>query len=184
MTCIVGYVDKENDKVYIGSDSIGADTSTWMCRTLVDSKLFKKGDMIFGATSSFRMIQIIQYNFEIPKQPEDQDDLTYLCSTFIDALMKCFQDKGFARKENDTVTGGTFLIGYKGNLYTVQNDFSIMKSVEHFESCGCGEPYAVAAMKVLDENTDLDITTKIEKSLEAAEHFSAYVRGPFKIISI
>jgi len=182
MTCIVGYIDKEDGKVYIGSDSVGA--TTCICRTLVDSKLFKKGDMIFGCTSSFRMIQIIQYNFEIPIHPEDQDDLTYLCSTFMDALMKCFQDKGFARKDNEEITGGTFLIGYKSNLYTVQDDFSIMKSVEHFDSCGCGESYALAAMKVLDENTKLNVTTKIEKSLEAAEHYSAYVRGPFKIISI
>ena len=184
MTCIIGYVDKENDKVYMGADAVGADTSSWMCRTLTDSKLFKKGDMIFGATSSFRMIQIIKHSFEIPKQLEDQDDLDYLCSTFIDALMTCFKDKGFARKTNDEVTGGTFLIGYKGNLYTVQDDFSIMKSVEHFESCGCGESYALASMKVLDENTELDITTKIIKSLEAAEYYSAYVRGPFKIISL
>ena len=51
MTCIVGLV--ENGKVYIGGDSAGVAGLDVRMRS--DEKVFTKGNMIFGYTSSFRM---------------------------------------------------------------------------------------------------------------------------------
>lgn len=106
MTCIVGYVEKDN--VWIGGDSAGANVSTYEICTRADEKVFKKNGMIFGFTSSFRMGQIIRYCFTPPEQSSKKSDFGYLCSDFIDALIKCFKDKEFATVKDGVVTGGLF----------------------------------------------------------------------------
>jgi len=65
----------------------------------------------------------------------------------------------------------------------VESDFQVGRPEERFDSCGCGERYALGALKA---NWDQKIgpTKRVLKALEVAEHFSAGVRGPFNIVSI
>lgn len=75
MTCIVGL--KHKDKVYIGGDSLGANTA-FQKTVRADEKVFQKDDMIFGFTSSFRMGQILRYSFFPPARIENITDMQYL----------------------------------------------------------------------------------------------------------
>lgn len=181
MTCIVGYVEKE--KVYIGGDSAGADVSTYEACVRADEKVFKKNGMVFGFTTSFRMGQIIRYCFNPPEQSSKKTDYEYLCSDFIDALVKCFKDKGFATIKNSVVSGGVFLMGYRGNLYLLGNDFQVAQMAKDYHACGCGISYALGALHCM-ENMVFPPEGRITKALEAASEFSAYVRPPFNILSI
>lgn len=189
MTCIVGYVDKENlnsegfNRVYIGGDSAGVKGLDVVQRA--DEKVFKKGNMIFGFTTSFRMGQIIRYCFEIPDHDPRINDDQYLCNTFVSSLIKCFKKEGYSKKrDNGEVEGGTFLLGYKGKLYKVINDFQVAKSVENFESCGCGESFAIGALDILDKSTKIHPEDKVSYALKTAEKFSGGVSRPFNIVSI
>jgi len=182
MTCIVGLEDE--GKVYIGGDSAGVD-SGWNYMLREDKKVFRNGKMIFGFTSSFRMGQLLQYKLKIPRPKKtDTDDFGYLCTTFMDALIKCFKDSGYAHVNNSKVSGGTFLLGYKGKLYQVQSDYQVSRVLKPFDACGCGEPYALGAMEVLYLDKKISPEEKILKALEVAETFSAGVRGPFNVVSI
>lgn len=180
MTCIVGY--KHEDRVYIGGDSAGVSGYSIVVRA--DEKVFKKDDMIFGFTTSFRMGQIIRYCLHIPDHDPRVDDYKYLCTDFIDALMECYKKKGYELKGKggDTV-GGTFLLGYKGNLYNIQDDFQVGKTVNNFDACGCGEQFAMGAMYIL-EDSNATPEDKITKALEAASYLSAGVTGPYNIVSV
>ena len=179
MTCIVGYV--EQGKVYIGGDSAGV--SGWDLRVRKDEKVFVKGDMVFGFTSSFRMGQILRYCLNIPKQEEGKNDFEYLCTVFMDELIKSFKDKGYAKVENNEIQGGDFLLGYKGHLYEVHSDFQVAEIQSKYASCGCGESYALGSLKIL-EDTDVAPEHKVLQALETAEYFSAGVSAPFTIVSI
>lgn len=68
MTCIIGYNDKENEKIYMIGDSAGVSNLDVTVRS--DKKVFFNGDFLFGFTTSFRMGQILM-NAELPKQKED-----------------------------------------------------------------------------------------------------------------
>ena len=59
MTCIVGLVD--NGKIYMGGDSAGV--SNLDIRIRADQKVFKTGEFIMGFTSSFRMGDLLKYDF-------------------------------------------------------------------------------------------------------------------------
>ncbi len=179
MTCIVGYVEK--DKVYIGGDSAGA--ANLQVRIRSDEKVFKKGKMIFGFTTSFRMGQIIRYSFKIPKHKKGIKDYEYMCSIFIDALIKSFTENNFAKIDNNRITGGTFLIGYKKNLYKVQNDFQVSKLLQPYDVCGIGEQYALGALKVLETLT-LQPKEKVKKALITAASLSGAVSEPFHIVEL
>lgn len=179
MTCIVGY--EENGNVYIGGDSAEVAGSNIVSRS--DEKVFRKNDMIFGFTSSFRMGQLIEYCLHIPSRNENISDYHYLVRDFIPSLIKCFSDGGFLTKKDGASKGGTFLLGYRGNLYIVGDDFQIGKSNNSFNTCGCGFAYARGAMTILDD-LPLSPEQKVTKALEAAAKHSGGVEAPFKIINL
>jgi len=181
MTCIVGYTDEESN-VFIGGDS-AASSNTDDMRIRVDQKVCKKSNgMIFGFTSSFRMGQIIQYCFDVPKKRCGQDDFEYLCGDFVNSLIRCLKDNGYAEIQDNVVTGGIFLLGFNGNLYKIQKDFQVSQIVKNYNACGCGEQYAMGAMRIM-EGQDLSPGARIKTALDTAEVFSCAVSSPYHIVS-
>lgn len=177
MTCIVGLIDKKNDKVYIGGDSAGVGGLD--IRERKDVKVFKVGEFVIGCTSSFRMIQLIRFSFNPPKIHADVDVYRYMCTEFVDALRQCFKNGGFAKTVNGEESGGTFLVAYKNRLFEIEDDFQVAENFDDYSSCGCGFKYALGALNVVDDT--LSPEDKIKKALETAVKFSAGVRPPFVI---
>lgn len=177
MTCIVGLVEK--GKVYLGGDSCGTSRTNYTIRK--NSKVFKNGQMLIGYAGSFRMGQILQYNFKPPKQSKGTDDLKFLCTTFVDALVKSFTSHGYIKNPGTRPEGGVFIIGYKGNIYKIWQDFQVEQIYGNFMATGCGESYALGALRVLVE-LKLSPEKKIEKALQITESFDSAVKGPFNIV--
>lgn len=180
MTCIVGFV--EGETIYMGADSAGV--GGYDIRTRKDPKVFMNGEFIMGYTTSFRMGQILRYSLNVTKKTEGQDDYEYMCTTFIDAVIRCFKDKGFAKVSDGVARGGNFLVGYNKKLYYVEADYQVGIPNMNYESCGCGEDYALGAMHMIAKDEGFTPKQKIIKALETAQEFSAGVRGPFNIISM
>lgn len=171
MTCIVGLVDSEKGRIWIGGDSAGVGGSH--IRIRLDEKVFTKNNMVFGCTTSFRMGQLIRYSLKIPQQ-EQEDDFSYLCTDFISALKKCLE-------ENDYKEGGKFLLGYRGNLYQIEGDFQVAKHTYGFDACGSGEQYALGSLHILKSVSSLSPESKVEYALDAASEFSTDVCKPYTI---
>ena len=178
MTCIVGFVEKGT--VFMAGDSAGV--SGWDLRVMKHPKVFINNKMIFGYTSSFRMGQLLQYSLKIPAQG-DKPDYDYMCTDFIDSVKKCFKDNDYAENVKNVITGGTFLVGYRGNLYKICNDFQVSIAIDGYDACGCGESYALGAMRNLT-NPNYSPQAILQKALETAEYFSAGVSGPFTFESL
>lgn len=176
MTCIVGFIDKKNGKVVIGGDSAGVGGLDIAIRR--DVKVFKVGDFVIGCTSSFRMIQLIRFSFKPPKYYPDTDLYEYMCTTFVDTLRICFKNGGFARRNNDEESGGTFLVGYKDRLFEIEEDYQVAENYDLFNSCGCGAKYALGALMAIKDNEWIP-EDKIRLALQIATHFSAGVRPPY-----
>ena len=180
MTCVVGVVDKKSKEVWIGADSAGVAGLDITRRK--DKKVFKNGEFVIGCTSSFRMIQLLQYSFAPPKINEGQSLEHYMATSFIDAVRKCFKDGGYLTTDKGVDEGGKFLVGVRGRLFTVDSDFQVGESMDNFDAVGCGEPYAKGAMYEF-RKMDLDPERLIKDALEAAEYFSAGVSAPFHVVT-
>lgn len=175
MTCIASLV--EGNTVYIGGDSAGIAGLSITIR--LDEKVFENGPFIFGFTSSFRMGQILRYKFNPPKQNVNQDDMSYLVTDFVDSLRHCFANNGFGDK--DATIGGTFLMGYKGRLYTVESDYQVGIPKEQYDAVGCGADLALGSLHTT-AGLNIDPERRIIMALEAASAFSAGVAPPFLLI--
>ena len=173
MTCIVGLVDKGS--VYIGGDSAGIAGLSISIRA--DEKVFSNGPFIMGFTTSFRMGQILRYKFDPPQQTVKQDDMTYMVTSFIDAVRQCFANNGFGDKE--ATRGGNFLVGYKGKLYNIESDFQVGVPAEAFDAVGCGSDLALGALYASKGKTP---EQRITLGLGAAAFFNAGVAAPFLIM--
>jgi ATP-dependent protease HslVU (ClpYQ) peptidase subunit len=177
VTAIVGLV--QDGSVYIGGDSAGVSGLNLAVRA--DTKVFRKGDYLFGFTTSFRMGQLIRYSLRLPK-PKGQID-KFMATRFIDALRDCLKTGGWAKKENDREEGGTFLVGVRGQLFAVYDDYQVGSAADGFAAVGCGDQIALGALYAT-QDSGLKPRKRIRIALQAAERFSAGVRGPFVCMSI
>lgn len=173
MTCIVGLVDKGN--VYIGGDSAGVAGLSLSIRA--DEKVFSNGPFLMGFTTSFRMGQLLRFKLDPPKQTVGTPDFKYMVTHFIDAVRSCFSDSGFGKVD----TGGTFLVGYNGKLYTVYDDFQVAIPGTPYAAVGCGSDLALGAMFASSKKKPEE---RITTALEAASTFSGGVAPPYTILKL
>jgi len=181
MTCIVGFVDK-NGRVFMGGDSAGVGGLDIRIRS--DVKVFRNGEMLIGYTSSFRMGQLLRFKLKIPEQGKHISDYEYMCTLFIDAVRKCLNENGYSKIMNNEETVGTFLVGYKNKIYRIATDLQVGSTFDNYDSCGCGESYALGSIFAQKELHKISGETKVKNALKCAENFSAGVRSPFTILSI
>lgn len=183
MTCIVGFID--NDKtVYIGGDSAGS-AGHYMTKRK-DPKVFVRHPFIFGFTTSFRMGQILMCgDLKIRQQKKDEVDYEYMVNAFIPSIIKLFRENNWERKSKDgEVEGGTFLVGYKDKLYSIENDFQVAENLNNYDCVGCGADIAKGAMFAMSKDDTINAETRIKTALEAASEFSSWCASPFNIVKM
>lgn len=177
MTCVIGL--KTKDGILMGADSAGVSGRDLRIRTM--PKVFQNGKFMIGYTTSFRMGQLLQFQFDPPTQDEKISDEKFMCGDFINAVRKCFKDGGFSEIDKNVEEGGIFIVAYKGKLYKIHGDFQVGIEQDDFTVCGCGEDYALGALKVTQKLLPRE---RIKLALETAEYFSAGVRRPFIILEM
>jgi ATP-dependent protease HslVU (ClpYQ) peptidase subunit len=174
VTCIVGLV--EGNTVFMGGDSAGVAGLDLMVRA--DQKVFRNGPMLFGFTTSFRMGQLLRYALEVPDHDPRVAVDKWMATVFVDAVRTCLKNHGWASKRDEREHGGTFLVGYQGRLFVVEGDYQVGEPVDGFAAVGCGDQIAHGA---LFASRAVSGRERVQLALEAAERFSAGVRGPFHL---
>lgn len=180
MTCVIGISD--GDRVWIGGDS-GASLGQEVRRSRLP-KVFKRPDgLIIGYTDSYRMGQLLQYALsDLTSEEGYEDPYDFLVTVFSEKIRVLFRDYGFSKIESNRDSGGTFLLGYKGKLYSVYSDFQVNESSDDIEAIGAGREYALGAIKALERALpNLAAPDKIQRGLEVAEYFCSGVMGPFTL---
>jgi ATP-dependent protease HslVU (ClpYQ) peptidase subunit len=176
MTAIVGLV--HDGKVLIGADSGGV--AGWTVTVRKDSKLFANGAYVMGFTSSFRMGQLLRWAFK-PPAPGKGSLERFMCTTWVDAARRALRDGGWATKEADREIGGVLLVGVRGRLFRIDEDWQVGEHVDGYAAVGSGEQLSLGALAAT-ENLGLDPEKRVLASLEAAERHNLGVRGPFHLM--
>lgn len=176
MTCIAAVTDGTH--VYMGGDSAGV--AGYRLNVRADPKVFSKdGRFLIGFTSSFRMGNILRYQFTPPSFTDDHDLVEYMVDGFTQAVIKCFREHNFATVSDNRVSGGQFLVGVRGRIFVIDNDFQVGYNACDYAACGCGEDIAYGSLHTTS-TLNLDPMKRVEMALAAAAEHSAGVRGPFK----
>lgn len=181
MSCIVAYKDKQNN-IWMGGDSIGVMPYEFV--TIKQPKVFCKNNMVFGFEHSFRMGQIIQYDFFIPPHHPDVKDFDYMVSHFIESLQDIFSQKKYSQMANSGEFGGTFLVAYNQKIYKIEDNYQIIEIFDDYISIGYGSNFARGSFWAFENmKTRISPADKVKKALECATHFS-YVKPPFHILKL
>lgn len=179
MTCIVGLIDKVQNKIIIGGDSVGI--GYYDATPRKDAKVFERGALLFGFTSSFRMGDIIRYNLAMPKVDKEMDAREWLVTDFIPKLREAYRTHGYLTLKDNVEKGGVFLCAFAGRLFRIDDDFQVGESLRDYEAVGCGEGYALGSLYSTDQNTNA--MERVEIALKASVEHSSGVRPPFVILS-
>lgn len=173
MTCIAGLVD--GDSVLIAGDSAG--TAGYDLTTRLDPKVFVRGGVAIGFTTSFRMGQLLQYRLDVPRVPT-LGLHQWMSTRFVDAVRDCLKTGGFATRTSEQESGGTFLVGVHGRLFSVETDYQVAEHAGGIAAVGCGAAYALGSLATSSGSG----SHRLRRALRVSERFSAGVRGPFTIV--
>ena len=175
MTCSAAI--KHDGQVFIAGDSAGVAGYSLQLRR--DSKVWEKDGFVYGFTSSFRMGQLLRFKFKPPTHHAEIDDYEYMVSDFVEGVRSCLKKGGYAQIKDSVEEGGTFIVGYKGEIYIIEDDYQVGMLRDDYIAVGCGHGYAKGAMYALQGCDEMGPVDKLRIALEAAERHSAGVRGPF-----
>jgi hypothetical protein len=178
MTCIVGIA--ENGVVTIGGDSAAID-SNYNLVLRRDEKVFRNGEFVIGFTSSYRMGQVLRF-LKFPDHPEGMDAFEFMVTRVVDAIRTALRTAGFSKKESEVDTGGTFLVGYRGRLFLIADDFQVEESRAQNAACGCAAQAALGSLFTSGELNECTPRDRVRIALSVAERLSAGVRAPFIVL--
>ena len=185
MTCIIGMLDKKNDCVWIGGDSLGSNGFTKAIEAqpkIFRNKVFK--NVVMGSTSTFRHIDLLKYSEtlfnEVDFYKDTPLDHEYMVTKFIPNIIKLFKDG--LPSEDEKERGANFIVGAKNKLFEIQGDYSVLEPERGFTSVGCGE-YAANASMFTTEGMKLSIPDRIKLALQSAESCCCGVQRPFRIMN-
>ncbi|MCB1033376.1 MAG: hypothetical protein KDD47_06035 [Acidobacteria bacterium] len=193
MTCIVAVTDGE--RVVMGGDSAGAAGTDLMLRS--DPKVFRNGEYGVGFTTSFRMGQILRFGAVLPEPPvgaSGEELERFLVTELVEAVRDAFEARGFGKRvrtpvektgytEEGQAWGGLFLLGVRGRIFQVRQDFQVASPKAPYSAIGRGAPAALGALHALGPIPALSLEERAERALWAAEAGCTTVRGPFSFIA-
>ena len=171
MTTIIGI--QEEDKVTLCTDSSVTAGVRQFSHPHMEKIIDNHGYLIGGA-GDVAACDPIMYSFNPPKPTvaERKDMYRFMIRKFAPELRKFLISAGYEPDKNDKEAGFEILVAYNGELFMVDNDFTVLMNENGVMGVGSGSPWAVGA--VLGG-------ADVERALEIASESSPYTRPPFKI---
>jgi ATP-dependent protease HslVU (ClpYQ) peptidase subunit len=192
MTCIVAVTDGR--RVVVGGDS--AASSVPAIEVLSTEKVFTVGPYAIGFTRSYRMGQLLRHRIELPEPPQTEDLEAlerFMVTDFVEAVREGFEELGFGSHLQQKITekhttqgqrvGGVFVVGVAGQLFSVREEYQVIRPQHPFTAVGAGAGIALGSLHAL-ASTNTSLRERAELALRASEAYSAIVRGPFHFVEV
>lgn len=181
MTCIVGMVDKRDGSVWVMGDSMASTSEmTYIVR---DLKVWRHGELVLGFCGSFRGRDILASSLTLPALTPDEDPERWLRTEFVRAVRKAMSEGGFLTsfKEGNDATLSSLLIGLRGRLFVLRNDFSIGEAITPYMVIGSGAPEAYGS---LFSTRDVeDVKARLVEALDASAYYNGgSVSSPYHFV--
>lgn len=73
-------------------------------------------------------------------------------------------------------------MGVAGRIFEIREDDQLARPLASYSAIGFGAPIALGALQALEDVEPLSLEGRVRRALEAAEQYSAVVRGPFHVV--
>ena len=182
MTCCIAYKIKEG--IILVADSAGTDEDDNQVLRQ-DPKIMKSKNFMFAISGSFRLRDILMYDFIVPNKSEDETIDKYMRTKFINKFRETCIKKGATKKvdENEELLGNV-IVAYKDKIYQIESDFQVGESIDDFAAIGSGSQLALGALSTLSKLAPKYFKKDVIKKtlfdiLENVSVYKASVRGPY-----
>lgn len=176
MTCIIGFIDKSKRKMVIAGDRMGSNGHSGS--PVNKPKVFQRGKVLFGYTTSFRFGQILEHHLTIPKDKRDSP-YEFMVLDLVPKIRKVLEQHKYSSTDEKGISG-TAILMYKGFVYTLQEDWSVLEYTD-YQATGSGEDVASGALIAL---RDIPMSNKERANiaLDAAAEVIVSVGGGTDVI--
>jgi ATP-dependent protease HslVU (ClpYQ) peptidase subunit len=158
MTCIVGI--EHGGRVLMGGDVQGTGFNTKVMHT--QPKVFRKNGILFGFCGSYRFGQLIEHGLKEPIAPDNDAEIyRWLVTVLVPDIRKSLKDEGYEQ-------GGNCLVGVRGQLWELQADFSVLRSVKGYGAVGSGYEYALGSVFTSVNFCHLEHRDNVERAIKRA----------------
>jgi hypothetical protein len=186
MTCVVGLI--KSGKVFLGSDSAAVDEKGGHIFAQKNPKVFTVGQYGIAFIDSFRMGQILQYDWSPPRFTGNAKALDkFMRTKFIESVKDAFKAGGFGSigaNNGEEDTGGIFLVAVRGTgrLFYIDEDYQVGENIIPYYAEGAGQDYALGSL--FTSQNMRDPYKRMELALNAASQFSTAVCPPYHFIEL
>ncbi len=188
MTAVVALIHE--NKVLLGGDSAASDDKTGLIFSRVDPKVFRVGQFGIAFVDSFRMGQILQYNWTPPiyKPTAGFKNLDkFMRTKFVESIKEAYQEHGYGRfgqNTEDGDEGGIIIIAVQntGRIFTMDVDYHVSEIDVEYLAEGSGQQVALGSL--FSTSAVKTPRKRVRMALEASAKFIMSVRGPFTIIEV
>lgn len=179
MSVVVGVVD-EAGRVVMGADA--ALTIPGRLQTKVQGiKMAKMGKLIIGGVGWLKPWQVVKWNLKVPVHPDEIDTEEYLYRLFLPALDSCLRDyRNFDTEEEETMNGCGFIVGYRGELFTIDSSLAVIPQPDGYTAVGSGEGYALGSLATSE---GAPARERVKMALTAAAKYDPAVAAPFNYLT-
>lgn len=182
MTLIVGFVN--GGEVYLGGDSSLSDGRT--IRPTAEPKVFHFGPFIMGTSGSCVIPDAI-FNLQPSIWEDSPLNPRATVFHFVVELKRELERLGMLGSDEGQAIMPDYsyiLIGYKGRLFTVQHDFSVVEYDTDHAAIGANEELALGIIAAIRGHSEIHSPDAIVlATLDIASQVSPNIIAPFHVIS-
>lgn len=178
MTCIVAL--EHAGAAWIGCDSFMGDAHQ---RDRVDRpKFYVRNGMAIGFAGSIRAAQLVEHGLRFRPHQVSESVQRYLVTEVARKIRIVLNREGAAVREQGTDSHeAEFVVCLRGEVWTIQQDYAVLRSAHGYTASGSGAPFALGALAATPK---LEPHRRIMAALKAAATFSTAVCDPFHVEAV
>ena len=170
MTTIIGLEYK--DSAVIVADSQTTDDNGRIYTHPDVKKIAERGHFLVAGSGEVLPCDVAQHIWEppVPTKSDYKDLYHFMIAKAMPSLRKCLSENGYNFDEDTKETRFQFIMAVGGEVFDVDQELSISKSVDGVYAAGSGAPYALGALYA---------GADAYEAMEIASKLTAFTAGPY-----
>jgi len=136
-------------------------------------KIIERGKFLLAGSGDSAPCDYFQHTFKppTPRGAEWSDLYHFMIVKFVPALKQCLRDNDWKKDSDDSDSGFSFLVAIGGEVFSLDDDFSIALTSTGMYGVGSGSSYALGALLA---------GANLNEAMTIASENDAYTSGPFQ----
>ena len=175
MTTVIGLESNESCIIAADSQTTTSDGMPWQHSDL--SKIVNRDGYLIAGSGTNQSCDIVLNIWQPPPRPPKQPWYLFGITRLVPSLRICHASNGFEPTPEDE---WSLMIASRGELLTIESDYSVLRSKSGIYGLGSGSPYAMGALAVLLASNIGEGSVK--RSVEIASMFDVFTSSQVSIM--